>query len=65
MPYEIRNGTGLTPRPGSEHPEEIWEAYYAGRWVSRGAPPVCTARWSDADWIRWIGYENFILGDEE
>lgn len=41
-----------------EFPEEIWEAYYAGRWVA-GDPPVCSDGWSDADWIRWIGVENF------
>ena len=31
------------------------EAYRAGLWVM-GPPPVCTARWGEDDWIRFVTF---------
>lgn len=33
--------------------EQKEAAYRAGRYKFK-APPVCTAHWNDADWIKWI-----------
>ena len=32
---------------------EAWKSYSSGDYVMK-VPPVCNARWSDLDWIRWI-----------
>lgn len=35
----------------TQHDKE--RLYKAGEWVF-AVPPVCTANWDDASWIKWI-----------
>jgi len=40
-------------KPAPPPPMSKLQAYRAGKWVCP-APPVCTALWKEADWIKFI-----------
>lgn len=37
--------------------EEKQALYVAGKWIFE-VPPVCTAHWDDASWVKWIDHCN-------
>jgi hypothetical protein len=44
----------LLLKPGID--ERRLKAYRAGAQYRFGAPPVCTARWDDDSWSRWVTF---------